>query len=98
MVDITETKLLTDLDHLEKHVLEMNAQKGTETEIVLKEYVKGLEKLFPNMHCSIMRLRDNKIYNWASVSIPESYLASINGITIGPRAGSCGTAAYLKEK
>ena len=98
MVDITATKLLTELDYLEKYVLKMNAQKSTETEVVLKEYVKGLEKLFPNMHCSIMRVRDNKIYNWASVSLPESYISSINGIEIGPNAGSCGTAAYLKEK
>ncbi len=98
MVDITEAKLLEDLDHLEKHVLELNSRQGIETETVLQEYVGGLEKLFPSMKCSVLRVKDNKIYNWVSPSLPQAYVESINNLAIGPNAGSCGTSAYLKEK
>lgn len=98
MVDITETKLLEDLDHLEKQVLELNSKQGIETETVLEEYVEGLEKLFPSMKCSVLRVKDNKVYDWVSPSLPQAYVESINSLDIGPNAGSCGTSAYLKEK
>lgn len=98
MVDITETKLLEDLDHLEKQVLELNSRQGIETETVLREYVEGLERLFPSMKCSVLRVKDNKIYDWVSISLPPAYVASINSLDIGPNAGSCGTSAYLNEK
>ena len=98
MVDITETKLLEELDHLEKRVLELNAKKGIETGTVLQEYVEGLEELFPSMKCSVLRVKDNKLFDWASPSLPKVYIQSINNVEIGPNAGSCGTSAYTKEK
>lgn len=98
MVDITETKLLEDLDHLEKRILELNAKKGIEIGTVLQEYVEGLEKLFPSMRCSVLRVRDNKLFEWASPSLPKVYVQSINNVEIGPDTGSCGTCAYTKEK
>lgn len=33
----------------------------------------------------------------AAPSLPEAYNKAIDGLTIGPRVGSCGTAAYTKE-
>ncbi|WP_346238320.1 PAS domain-containing protein [Niabella insulamsoli] len=98
MVDITESKLSADLDHLEKHILELNAVQNIDIGAVLSEYLKGLEQLFPYMKCSILRVRDNKVYNWAAPSLPASYVNLIDGQEIGPYAGSCGTSAYLKEK
>lgn len=98
MVDITETKLLEDLDHLEKRILELNAKKGIEIGTVLQEYVEGLEELFPSMKCSVLRVKDNKLFEWASPSLPKVYVQCINNVEIGPNAGSCGTSAYTKEK
>jgi PAS domain S-box-containing protein len=98
MVDITETKLLEELDHLEKKVLELNFKKGIEIETVLREYVEGLEKLFQGMKCSVLRVKNNKIHKWVSPSLPQQYIQSIDNLEISPDAGSCGTAAYLKEK
>ena len=98
MVDITETKLLADLDHLEKAVLELNARKGTDIEAVLNAYVRGIEALFHQMKCSILRVRNNRLYNWASQSLPAAYVQSINDLEIGPENGSCGTAAFLKKR
>ncbi|MBK0379057.1 PAS domain-containing protein [Mucilaginibacter segetis] len=97
MVDITEAKHLTELDHLEKTVLELNAQKHASIDEVLAIYLHGIESLFPQMQCSILKVKNNHVYNWASPSLPEVYTASINGLKIGPNTGSCGTAAFLKE-
>ena len=33
----------------------------------------------------------------AAPSLPDAYTDAIHGLTIGPRAGSCGTAAYTKR-
>ena len=34
----------------------------------------------------------------AAPSLPEAYIKAIDGAAIGPRAGSCGTAAYRAER
>jgi len=97
MVDITEPKLLANLDHLEKEILELNARKDTDIETVLNAYVQGIEGLFHQMKCSILRVRNNRLFSWASQSLPAAYVQSINNLEIGPEAGSCGTAAFLKK-
>lgn len=98
MVDVTDAKLLEELDALEKRVLELNSKKGIDTETVLQEYVHGIEELFPSMKCSLLRVKNNKLYDWVSPSLPADYAQSISDLEIGPDAGSCGTSVYLKEK
>jgi len=51
------------------------------------------------MLCSILLLdEDGKTLRYgAAPSLPESYNRAIDGLTIGPSVGSCGTAAYRKE-
>ena len=96
--EITETKLLAELDHLEKEVLELNSRKGTDIDTILHVYVQGIEGLFPDMKCSVLRVENNKLYSWASQSLPPAYVESINNLEIGPDNGSCGTAAFLKKR
>jgi PAS domain S-box-containing protein len=97
MVDVTATKLLTDLDHLEKTVLEMNSMAGISLEEVLKTYLEGISELFPEMHCGLMRIKNGRMFNWVSVCLPPIYEEAIEGLPIGERAGSCGTAAFRRE-
>lgn len=97
MVDITETRRLADLERLEKEVLELNSQKCVPIEKVLLEYIKGIENIFPDMICSVVKISNSRMYNWASSSLPKAYEDSIEGRLIGENTGSCGTAAYLKE-
>ena len=97
MVDVTATKLLTDLDHLEKTVLELNSTAGISLEEVLKTYLEGINELFPEMHCALMRIKNGRMYNWVSSSLPQIYEEAIDGLPIGEQAGSCGTAAFLRE-
>lgn len=53
-----------------------------------------------DMLCSILRL-DNKnktLHPIASVELPNSYCQALDGVSIGAGVGSCGTAAFLKER
>lgn len=97
MVDITETKLLSGLDHLEKTILELNAQDETPLRLILSDYLSGIEALFPGLYCSIHRVQDNHLLSWAAPSLPENYLKAIHNLAIGENSGSCGSAAYVKK-
>lgn len=97
MVDITENKLSSELDHLEKEVLQLTVDNDSDIEKVLHTYMAGIEHLFPHMKCSILKVRDNKLYNWAAPSLEKTYTEHIEQKEIGPMVGSCGTAAYLNE-
>lgn len=94
MLDITLKKRLALLEHLEKNVLALNAEPRTNVEKVLDYYLRGIEEIYPAMKCSVLRIADGRAYNWSSPSLDEAYIKAIDGLAIGPEAGSCGTAAY----
>lgn len=94
--EITLNKRSNDLALLEKEVLALNSKPGIPTLSVLSYYVNGIEKLFPQMHCSIMQVKNNRIYGWVTNSISDQFTAQIEGLEIGNNIGSCGTAAFLK--
>ncbi len=96
--DVTEISNLRSLEKLERDVLEMNARPENSIEDTLKFYLQELEKLHEGMICSVLRLVGNKLYNWSSPSLSKEYIQAVEGGDIGPNKGSCGTAAFLKEK
>ena len=96
--DITERKYYYDLEILDRDVLEKNAQAEKSIEEVIEKYIIGIQKLHPGMLCSMQTVKNNRLYNLASPDLPEDYLAAIYGLEIGNNMGSCGTAAFLKEK
>lgn len=55
-----------------------------------------LESLSPDLQCSILLLDADgtRLRHGAAPSLPEEYTRAIDGASIGPTAGSCGTAAY----
>ena len=97
MVDITENKLSSELDLLENEVLQLTVGNVSNIEKVLNTYLTGLESLFPRMKCSILKVKDGKLYNWSSPSLENTYTELIEQMQIGPAAGSCGAAAYWRE-
>lgn len=97
LIDVTATKLLTDLEHLEKTVLELHSSSNVPLDEVLEYYVKGIEELFPQMACAVMKVEHGHVHNWVSFSLPPAYEAMIENQPIGEKAGSCGTAAFRKE-
>lgn len=98
MIDVTQKRMLEQLERLEKKVLELNATTNVSIEEVLQTYLGGIEYIFRKMRCSILRVHDGRAYKWVSLSLPEAYNNAVDGLVIGPNAGSCGTAAYLRER
>jgi PAS domain S-box-containing protein len=98
MVDIAVTRRFTDFESLEKTILELNSRKDTSIREVLWVYLTGIESFFPNMLCSIHGIKNNRLLNWAAPSLPTAYIDSLEDLLIGNNTGSCGTAAFLKQK
>jgi PAS domain S-box-containing protein len=98
MMDITASKHISELEHIEKKVLELNVNPSETTINVLKTYLLGIESIFPEMRCAIMQVKHGHLYNWVANLLPPAYEAAINHLPIGDNTGSCGTAAFIGEK
>jgi signal transduction histidine kinase len=61
--------------------------------------VSFLESQFVSLVCSVLLLDEDgqHVRHGAAPSLPKDYIAAIDGLCIGPRAGSCGTAMYRRE-
>lgn len=88
---------IDELEQLERKVFDMNCSENVSLEEVLRFYVGGIEQLFPQMQCSLLRVEDAHLYCWSAPSLPAEYIAQTTGVPIGDKMGSCGTAAYFKE-
>ncbi|MDZ7689593.1 MAG: PAS domain S-box protein [Balneolaceae bacterium] len=95
--DITDRHYYTKLEKLERDILEKNTLSEISYPNLVKQFLVSIVNLHPQMKCSIMQIRDEKLYNFISPSLPEEYLQEVHGAPIGPNEGSCGTAAYTKE-
>jgi PAS domain S-box-containing protein len=82
----------------EKRLLEMIA-KGNSVSVILDALCRLVEELSKGSLCSILLLDPDgkRLWHGAAPSLPKSYIDAIDGASIGPAAGSCGTAAYRKE-
>ncbi|MDF2430441.1 MAG: hypothetical protein JWP44_72 [Mucilaginibacter sp.] len=96
--DITESRYYHELDVLEKNILETSARNDKSLSEMIGNYLSEIETLHPGMLCSIQENRGNKLFNLAAPSLPKDYLEAVDGIDIGNNQGSCGTAAFLKQK
>jgi PAS domain S-box-containing protein len=96
--DITEVKKEEFFLFDQSRVLEMIAANASLPE-VLTSLVLLMEGQANGLRCSILLLdRDGKhVRHGAAPSLPETYLKAVNGLAIGPRNGSCGTAMYLRK-
>ena len=97
-VDITESHKTLQFERLERRIMEQAMELAPDLNKILENYVLGLEQIFPDMKASILSVKDNKIYNLACPNLPQIYKQAIEGATIGPKGGSCGTAAFLKKR
>ena len=98
--DITQRKQQEQWLSLEKDVLEINATPTATLKNTVDFYLTGIEKMFPDMVCSVLMLRHDKttIQHLSSPSLPTEFSEAVNGLQIGPRKGSCGTAFYTKQR
>ena len=65
----------------------------------LTELVLFIESNTPNMICTILLLDEDghRLWTGAGPNFPAGLSAAIDGSSIGPNAGSCGTAAFRGE-
>ena len=96
--DITERKLADALRDGQAQILEMIAM-GAPLEDVLDRLVRLIESQLTGIFASILLVdRDGaRLRHGAAPSLPEAYVKAVDGVRIGPKAGSCGTAAYRRE-
>jgi len=83
----------------ENRLLEMVA-KGEALPSILDGICRLVEEISSRSLCSILLLDANggRLWHGAAPSLPKSYTEAIDGGLIGPRSGSCGTAAYRGER
>lgn len=98
--------LVSDISETQKDELILEAQRSVFQRLVagdgledsLSELLKPINKLVHEVYSSILLLDDQgRLWKGATLKIPEEYNESLNGKTIGPKQGSCGTSAWLKE-
>jgi PAS domain S-box-containing protein len=94
--DITREVLAQKLQLAETRVLELIAAGAPLAEI-LELLVLAIEEQAPATLGSILLLDGVTVRHGAAPSLPVEYSRAIAGRTIGPQAGSCGTAAYLRR-
>ena len=83
----------------QREVLERIAGGALLTEL-LEHIVRLVERQSAGMFCSIVLLdaETRCIRHGAAPSLPDEYNRTIDNVEIGPEAGSCGAAAYLRER
>ncbi len=66
----------------------------------LDALIRLVEHVVPGMRGSVLLLDDDGVtpQHGAAPRLPEAYCRLIDGERIGPEAGSCGTAAYRRER
>ena len=79
-------------------MLEQLAQ-GQPLPTLLHALAQGYEELMPGMQCSVLLLNEqtHTLHLGAAPSLPPAYSQAIEGLTIGPDVGSCGTAAFTGQ-
>ena len=63
-----------------------------------KRFAGASRRMAPSVICSVLAVdREQQLRHIASPSLPQHYSNAIDGLLIGPKAGSCGTAAFRGE-
>ena len=98
VIDVTERILSEALLSSEKHVLEMIAG-GAPLAAVLDDLCSTIDEQSPGVISTVLSLDADSQRPWpvAGPGVPQGWTRMVSPLTIGPCAGSCGTAAYRKE-
>ena len=96
--DITERKRAEVLRDGQSQILQMIAMSAP-LEEVLGHLMHLVESQLTGIYGSVLLLDDEGMHlrHGAAPSLAEAYTKAIDGICIGPQAGSCGTAVYRQE-
>lgn len=97
LVDVTERKRAEALSAGEKLLLEMIAA-GESLTGVLDALCHTVEAQGDEgMLCSALLVEGDRLVAGAAPSLPAAYVEAMDGVSIGPAAGACGTAAFRRR-
>lgn len=98
MFDVSDKRNAELLLAGQRKILELLAQ-GASLKDSMDSLVHLVEHQCPGMRGSVLLLNPSNqtLQTCSAPNIPTEYSAAISGSKISPRAGSCGTAAYLKK-
>jgi len=86
------------LVYLQNLILEMIA-RGESLSATGDRLCREVERLAPGAICSILAVdTEGALRGVAAPSLPQAYNDALDGAPIGPRVGSCGTAAFTKQQ
>ena len=99
LIDITKRKQAEQIQRGHSRVLERLAS-GASLDEVLTTLARAAEQIQSEMLCSVLLLDDEKkhLRLGAAPGLPAFYNDAVDGIELGPAAGSCGTAAYTRQR
>ena len=92
---IAELKKSESLTRLQNEILQMIASGKPLTD-TLEVLLLGIEAESPTMLVSVLLLDADDVHlrHGSAPSLPEAYIKAVDGVAIGPKVGSCGTAAF----
>ncbi|MBI5368432.1 MAG: GAF domain-containing protein [Planctomycetes bacterium] len=95
--DVSERRQVEAFRARQNDILELIAV-GAPLPATLDRLARIIESQVAGMLCSVLLLDDDGVHvrHGAAPSLPEAYTRAINGLAIGPCAGSCGTAMFRK--
>ncbi|MGJ3265512.1 MAG: putative bifunctional diguanylate cyclase/phosphodiesterase [Salinarimonas sp.] len=83
------------LQAIQNEILEL-AARGEPLRDLTERLCRLVEAHDPSVVCSVLAVdEDARLRPLAAPSLPASFAASVDGAPIGPKVGSCGTAAFL---
>lgn len=92
-IDITESNYQKNILAMEKEVYATYAEAGTLFSKLVSNLLIKIEEILPYSFCSVLQKDEaNTMRNLANGSVPTAFTHLIEGVKIGPNAGSCGTA------
>src|SRR5258706_9357261 len=95
---MADDELLDALPSGATAVIELIA-RGAPLREILERLILVMEAQSAGLIGSVLRVdEEGRVHHFAAPHLPEEYRRAIDGELIGPRAGSCGTAAYRREQ
>jgi PAS domain S-box-containing protein len=96
--DIDDRKWAEAVLAAEKKILELITGNNS-VATILEALCQLVEEMFSGSLCAILFLDADgeRLGKGIAPSFPPDFMTAVDGVNIGPRVGSCGTAAYRKE-
>src|SRR5262245_51078039 len=96
-IDVEDRKRAEALLAAENRILEMVA-KGDSFSHIVDTLCHLVEEQATDVLASILLVEDGRLRHGGAPDLPRAYIDTVDGIAIGPRVGSCGTAAFIGKQ